>query len=151
MISNKLIGEERAIELLKILEGAEITSAWRGYGSSIFIEFGKLAKRDDSKYMQGEQTLTMEWSWRLENSESVLVGSFDEDTKISEFPEMVIGESVESVKLFTRLKEIKVSLSGSLRLLSFSTTSGDPQWYLRYGDAKYLSVVKNKFEVEHAT
>ena len=102
MTSNELIGDERAIELLKILEGTEITSAWREFRSAIFIEFGKLAKRDGSKDMQGEQTLTVEWSWRLENSDSVLVGSFDEDAKINEFPEIVIGESVEAVKLFTR-------------------------------------------------
>jgi len=151
MTNNILIGEEQAFELLKILEGSEITSAWRGYGSAIFLEFGKLAKHGESKNMQGEQTLTLEWSWRLENSDSVLVGSFDEDDKINEFPKMVIGASVVAVKIFTGLKEIQVELSGSLSLLSFSTTSGDPRWYLRYSDTEYLSVFGNRFQVEHAT
>ena len=151
MTKNTFISEERAIELLKIIEGAEITSAWRGYGSAIFVEFGNLSKRSGAKHEQGEQTLAVEWSWRLEGSDSVLVGSFDENAKMSDFPDMVVGKIVKSVLIFTGLKEIQLELSDSLRLLSFTTTSGDPQWCLRYNDTEHLCVIENKFQIEHAT
>lgn len=56
--------------LLTRLKSLTVTKAWRGFGTTIFIEFGDL---DESS--RGELTVTIEGSWQLKEGGKVLVSS----------------------------------------------------------------------------
>ena len=61
--------------------GLPVADVWKGYGSAIFLELGKLHKVKDYKNKplrkKGDITLMIEWSWRIESHRSIVVGSFD--------------------------------------------------------------------------
>ena len=63
------------------LVGMEVAHLWRGHGSAIFLEFGTLSpgsvRRDGSPgNPMGEITIGIEWSWRIENANSIVCGSW---------------------------------------------------------------------------
>jgi hypothetical protein len=51
--------------------GMEVTHVWRGYGSALFLEMGKLTpqmRRDGTPgNPKGEMELMIEWNWRIED------------------------------------------------------------------------------------
>lgn len=117
------------------LDGLTVSRVWRGYGSAIFLEFGSLTprpvRRDGSQGgPQGEMTLMIQWSWRVEGRRTILGGSWSEDSRWPRLFRLLDGALVRSVGLYGRLPEIEVVFSSQIRLLSFQTTSGDPQWTL---------------------
>ena len=64
--------------------GLTIAHVWRGHGSALFIELGALTpttRRDGSPgEPRGEISLMVEWSWRIEDGQSIAYGSWsDED------------------------------------------------------------------------
>ena len=67
------------------LKGLPLSHLWRGYGSAIFLEFGCLkpsarTRRDGTaSNPRGELGLMIQWSWRIENTVSVLCGSWSEE------------------------------------------------------------------------
>ena len=54
------------------LIGLSVSRVWQGYGSAIFVEFGKLhstlARDGRPGSPRGEWTLFIEWSWRIANA-----------------------------------------------------------------------------------
>jgi hypothetical protein len=54
------------------LIGLPVSRVWQGYGSAIFVEFGKLhstlARDGRPGSLRGEWTLFIEWSWRIANA-----------------------------------------------------------------------------------
>ena len=140
---------EEAEARLSKLEGSEVTHAWRGHGSTIFLELGSLSKGDGNS--RGEQTIMIEWSWRFEDQSSILLGSFDEDEKIDKFPEMVVGKTIKKVSFFSRLKEVEIQFLDELWLLTFSTNEGDPGWSIRLKNGEWLSASKATLQIEYET
>ncbi|MEO0428679.1 MAG: hypothetical protein AAF160_14690 [Pseudomonadota bacterium] len=114
--------------------GATLSHVWRGYGSAIFLEFGALTPRTrrdgTASEPNGEFTLMIEWSWRIESGTSILCGSFSDKEIWPSIFEQLLGLRVREINLFGRLPEIDVSLCGGRHILSFSTTEGDPKWAL---------------------
>ena len=92
------------------LLGLELTHAWRGYGSTLMLEFGTLApraRRDGTPgNATGEYSAMLEWSWRIESDNSILCGAWcDEglwDAAIADLK----GRKVTSLELFGRLPEL---------------------------------------------
>lgn len=142
-----MITSKEVESLLIELRGSEVTNAWRGYGSAIFLELGHLMNRG-VREPRGEQTIAIEWSWRLQDQHSVLLGSWDDNNLIDQFPNTVIGETIGSLGLFTELNELDIKFKSTRRLLSFTTTFGDPQWYIRFKNNNYLAVEKSRFTLE---
>ena len=114
------------------LRGKRVSHVWRGYGSALFLEFGKLAetRKLNGKRGQpvGEVTLMIEWSWRVENKTSILGGSWSNERRWPKLFERLVGRKVKSVELFGRLPEVAVALSNGLRVISFMTADGQPSW-----------------------
>lgn len=109
--------------------GRRVGEVWRGAGTAIFLEIGDRAQdADPSERWQGEFTLMIEFSWRIETDAAVLGGSFDDDSGIEEALYGCRGRVVERVSLFGRPPELLASLGGGRRLASFMTTQGDPEW-----------------------
>jgi len=107
-----------------------LSTIWRGHGSAIFLEFGRLrpAPEASTGSEQGDYTVMIEWSWRIEDENSILCGSWsDEDIWEKTFPSLV-GRTVTNVSLFGRLPELSIALSGGLNVVSFMTAEGQPMW-----------------------
>ena len=120
----QIITNEDAQLLTLPFIGKRINRIWQGNGSAIFFEVGELS---DNK---GELTVMIEWSWRVENEEKIIFGSFSEP---SEFPvqlDKLHGLILNGVSFQFRLPEVVLELSGNIKVCSFSIVEGDPEWAL---------------------
>ncbi len=139
---------------IKSLIGKKVSHVWRGHGSAIFLEFGKLTprtRRDGSAgNPDGELTLMIEWSWRIEKPQSILGGSWSSEKKIDKFLQKLQGASVNAVEFFGRLPEISVSLSNGLHVVSFNTSEGQPDWSLLTRDPfiGHLCVERGRLKID---
>lgn len=122
------------VPFFHLLIGKPVSRVWRGHGSALFIEFGELnlfALGDNPNTQpKGEFTLMIEWSWRIESKNTILLGSWSDEEKWLDGFNEILGRQVVSVELFGYLPEIMLSLSGNLRVLSFNTSEGQPCWAL---------------------
>ena len=116
------------------LVGKAVSHVWRGHGSAIFLEFGKLtpSTRQDKTPGQpiGELSLMIEWSWRIERPKSILGGSWSSEGRWPGMFEKLKGATVSEVQFYGQLPEICISLSSGLRVASFMTAEGQPEWAL---------------------
>lgn len=129
------------------LIGLPISHVWRGYGSAIFIELGKLqpvARRDGSPGNPvGEVSLGIEWSWRIEDQTSIRCGSWSEEVLWEPALDTLRAAQIARCELFGFLYEVAITTEGGVRFLSFSTTDGQPQWHFvdrRDGPAPWFTV-----------
>jgi hypothetical protein len=118
------------------LIGLPLSHLWRGYGSAIFLEFGRLTpgtrtRRDGTpRNPRGEFGLMIQWSWRIEDITSILCGSWSKDSLWEPTFDLLRNKAVAELSVVGRLPEIVVALSESLYVSSFMTAEGDPQWSL---------------------
>lgn len=123
-----------ASPFIQALKGKSVSHTWRGYGSSIFLEFGALAegrRRKDGSIGNpiGELTLMLEWGWRIEKEKSILGSFCSSDRRMQSMLKKIIGAQVIDVVFYERLPEISVSLSNGLYIASFGV-EGQPSWAL---------------------
>ena len=123
-------------EFVQPLVGLPVSYLWRGHGSAIFVEFGKLTprlRRDGrvSPNPNGEWSLGFEWSWRLEGKRRIWCGSWSDEERWLPLLNRLIGATVDKVELFGRLPEVDITFSNGLHLLSLMTAEGDPEWHVR--------------------
>jgi len=111
-----------------------VSHVWRGYGSALFIEFGKLTPKQgkDGRELNpnGEFTLMIEWSWRIESRDAIECGSWSDEKLWEPSFKRLIGLHVLDISLMGRLPEIALSLSDGMYVVSFMTSEGDPAWAL---------------------
>jgi hypothetical protein len=116
------------------LSGQPISHLWRGYGSAIFFEFGELSPRPRRDGLpanrQGQVSLGVEWSWRVEDDSGILCGSWSDEALWDQSLARLRDRRIESLTLFGKLPEVELAMEGPIRFLSFSTTDGQPQWHL---------------------
>jgi len=116
------------------LRGMELTHFWRGHGSAIFMEFGTLSPRrrlDGSLgNAQGEISLMIQWSWRIENSTSITCGSWSDEKLWEAIFKRLVGSKALGLTIFGRLPEVDLEVEKNQHVVSFSTTDGQPQWSL---------------------
>jgi hypothetical protein len=152
-----VLGANQTLQLSdyqKALIGKHVSHVWRGYGSALFLEIGRLSarKRLDGSPGQpdGELTLGIEWSWRIEKARSILGGSWSSEAKWPGFFSRLVGAEVTDFQVFGRLPEAELRLSNGLRVLSFMTSEGQPQWSLvnRTGPITQLTVANGKLRSE---
>ena len=135
-------------EFISPLIGLPVTHVWRGYGSTLFLEFGDLTDNGvlsdgSERGPTGQMGLMVEWSWRIERPRSILCGSFSEESKWPGAFTRLLGATVESVMTFGRLPEISIGLSNRLRVVSLMTSEGQPRWVLfdrHLPDTRWLTV-----------
>lgn len=116
------------------LVGMPISHVWRGYGSAIFIECGNLqpfVKRDGSTgNPEGEVSLGVEWSWRIEDATAIRCGSWSEEDLWEPALGALRDARIARCELFGALPEVIITTDSRIRFVSFSTTHGQPQWHL---------------------
>ena len=115
------------------LIGKKVGYAWIGYGSAVFLEFGDLIRRTGrggelSQHFQGDITLMIEWSWRVERVRSIFAGSWSSKRRWQSALRVLIGCEVTQVAFTSGLPEIALSFSNGLRITSFMTAEGQPAW-----------------------
>jgi hypothetical protein len=116
------------------LLGLPVSRIWQGYGSAIFLEFGRLQslrKRDGQPGSpRGEWSLMIEWSWRVEGKRRIWCGSWSDGERWPRAFARLQNASVASITLTGRLPEIDLGLTNGLHLVSAMTAAGDPSWTL---------------------
>ena len=143
-----------ASPFFEALIGKQITHVWQGYGSAIFIEIGKLAAspkmNGEPGQPNGEFSVMIEWSWRIERPKSILGGSWSSEKRWPKMFENLIGATVSNVQCFGSVPELCLSLSNGLRVASFMTAEGQPKWAILSRDSGLgsLGIKKGAFHVE---
>jgi hypothetical protein len=137
------------------LIGLPMSHFWRGYGSAIFLEFGRLTPRTrrsgKAGNPRGELGLMIQWSWRIENAASILCGSWSEERLWAPTFDLLRNKVVAELSVVGRLPEIVVGLTEGLYVSSFMTAEGDPQWSLfdrRSGTVRWLCVRDGSLKIE---
>jgi hypothetical protein len=139
------------------LIGLPLSHLWRGYGSAIFLEFGRLTpstriRRDGTACNpRGELGLMIQWSWRIENTAAILCGSWSEEPLWEPTFDLLRNEAIVELSVVGRLPEIVVALTGSLYVSSFMTAEGDPQWSLfdrREATLRTLNVQEGRLKLD---
>lgn len=130
-----------------------VSHVWRGYGSAIFLEFGRLAPRTrrsgEAGNPRGELGLMIEWSWRIEDAASILCGSWSQEHLWEPTFDLLRSKVVVELSVAGGLPEIVVALTESRYVSSFMTAEGDPQWSLfdrRGGILRTLSVQEGRLK-----
>jgi hypothetical protein len=106
----------------------------------VFLVFGRLAALPDrsgnaplnrngsSKQLNLEVTLMIERSWRIEDEQTIICGSWS-DVELWQLSfTRLLGRSVIDLRTFGRQREISVALSGGFYFASLMTSEGDSQW-----------------------
>ena len=135
--------------LTKPLVGLPVSLAWRGYGSAVFLELGRLrrvkellnrqAPRRPAR-PQGIATVMIEWSWRVERARSIEVGSFSSERRIDAGIARLAGPAIEQIQVVGRLPELAIQLSDGRWVHSFMTADGQPSWTVFLQDGSWLNV-----------
>lgn len=145
-------------ELAASIIGLPISHVWRGYGSALFIEIGNLrpvGKRDGSPGIpEGEVSLGVEWSWRIEDQVAIRCGSWSEEELWEPVFDTLRNARIARCELFGALPEVTLTTDGGRRFVSFSTTDGQPQWHLvdrRELAPRWFTVRKGKLHLGDGT
>lgn len=126
------------------LIGFEVSYVWRGYGSAIFLELGKISE-DERGRKRGEATVCIEWSWRIDNEYACILGTWDEDSDINKSIDILQSSVIKGISFFLNISEIDIEFEDGKHLVSFTTVAGDPHWYIRNKDGLYLSFESGSF------
>ena len=137
-------GHAEASDFVNQLRGEEVALVWRGSGTAIFLELGSLQQNEQRK---GESCIGIEWSWRIQKQYDILLGSFNEDKEIEQILSMLNKETIESLGFFGDIPELEVQFRSGIRLLSFSTVDGNPEWSVNVRDT-WLSFQSGRFVYE---
>jgi hypothetical protein len=139
----------------RLLIGVPLSYVWRGHGSAIFLEFGKLSqttrRNGERGEPRGEFGVMIQWSWRVEEERAIICGSWSEEQLWKPTFERLIGKTVVDVNLFARLPELTIVLTDNLHVSSFMTAEGEPEWTLfdrRASKTVTLSVQSGRLHVD---
>jgi hypothetical protein len=121
-----------------------VSRPWRGYGSALFLELGALREvrhhPDRPPSLEGEGTVMIQWSWRVERPRSIAFGSWSTDRKMDHGIARLGGRDATGITVEGRLPELVVTLSGGLWVHAFSTVEGQPQWTVFLPDQSWITV-----------
>jgi len=121
--------------------------AWKGYGSVIFLELGRLSppRQPRGQHERGEACVCVGWNWRVESSSSILFGSADTRPKIAEGIRGLQGSRIDNIAVDCAVPEILLSFSNHQRMRSLAITIGDPEWGIRLPSGSWLSTRNGEF------
>ncbi|CAN5436869.1 hypothetical protein BH11PSE11_BH11PSE11_22910 [soil metagenome] len=144
-----------AAEFRNEVIGQTVSHVWRGFGTAIFLELGRLRERgprkDGSKRNpEGDISVMIEWSWRIERPKSILGGSFSSERKFLGMLEKFSGATITDMAVTSGLPELILSFSNGLKLSSYMTAEGQPSWAIitRRPNLGTLYVQRGKLLVE---
>jgi hypothetical protein len=135
--------------LTRPLVGMPVSHTWRGAGSAIFLELGALTtftrtvrKLGKVESLQGEVSLMLCWSWRVESPGAIQFGSWSDDPRITRGVASLEGHTILDVQLEGRLPELVLTLDRKRWLHTFMTAEGQPEWSIRTHNNAWLGVIR---------
>ena len=139
-----MLSEQEFQDCVRVLQGLEVSLAWKGYGSALFLELGRLSppRQPRGRHEQGEACLCVEWDWRVENASSILFGSSDTRPEIADGIRRLQGSRIDDIAAVGAVPEIVALFSNEQRLRSMAMTIGDPQWGIRVPSGSWLFAKK---------
>ena len=117
-----------------------VSNTWRGHGSAIFLELGKIRLDPGGGHPHGQASFMIEWSWRVEGPRSIQLGSWSTERRITSGVARLKGLRVREVSVVGRLPELSVGLSGGRWVHSFMTERGLPAWTIFLPDGSWICV-----------
>jgi len=142
-----------------------ITHTWRGYGSAIFLEFGRLTHTVDKKgYPRvrrdgsplnpfGEMEAMIESGWRVDADSVVVADSRSDPLLIERAINGIKGLTVISVHALGSPPEITIELSGGKVITTYTDQEPVSQWALfdrRLTQTTWLHVREGSLTLEAA-
>jgi hypothetical protein len=81
------------------LTGKTVSHVWRGHGSALFLELGKLSekglRKDGSrKNPAGEISVLADFGWRIERKRSICLASGESLAKIESASKLLVGSDL---------------------------------------------------------
>lgn len=137
------ITTEEFATAVRSLIGLEISRAWIGYGTAAVLELGALKDEtgpDGQTIQKGEVTIMVGWSWRIEGPWSVLFGSTSSRRQVSEGLTGLQTSRLTNITLDGSLPELTLELSNGMRIRSFMSADGDPEWLMMLADGSAVFV-----------
>jgi hypothetical protein len=133
--------------------GKAVTRVWKGYGSALFLELGRLSKMTSPKGKSlgahGQITLALTFEWRIERPRSILVGSADTAQRILNQIPILKGTRLNDVTLAGRLPELELVLSDNLWLKTSTQWKGQPEWAISFYEDNASMFVERGHVVLH--
>jgi hypothetical protein len=123
-------------QIAHALKGARISHVWRGYGSALFVECGRLSesqvsrKDGSSGNPKGQWSIGLECDWRIEAESCVVCGSHDEKATWAKTLASLVDDDIASVEMFGDVAELRVTLHSGKKLLTFALDHSGPEWSL---------------------
>lgn len=136
-----VLSEQEFRDRVRPLQGLEVSLAWKGFGSAIFLELGRLSanRNERGRYEKGEACLAVEWDWRVESASSVLFGSSNTGPEIEVGIHGLQGSRIDDIAVVGTAPEIAALFSNGKCLRSMVMRSGDPQWGIKLPSGSWLS------------
>lgn len=144
---------ESFLELIQPLIGLPVALAWKGYGSTIFLELGQLQPLQSERQYQpdGEACISVDWDWRVEDDTAVLYGSSCSGPEINKGIATLQNTKVQGLSLAGKIPELVIHFSNGQCLRSMYMVKGDPQWSIRLVDNNWMGISAGKLAVGDGT
>ncbi len=135
----------------KDLIGLPVTLPWKGYGSTIFIELGRLAPftyKGRERHKRGEASISISWDWRVEWGHEILFGSSNSGPKIEEGIQKLSNLTINEINITGTVPELEVKLSGGFILRSMCMCKGETEWNIRLLNGSYAESRKGVLVID---
>jgi hypothetical protein len=144
----QLIGITEANKLLGALTNLPVSLPWKGYGSAIFLELGKLAplERPRQHHNKGEVCIFLEEGWRVEAASEVLYSSSSDRPSIAAGVEKLRGTKIAEICIDDAISEFQIHFSSGCRIVS-SMTEAEAEWSIRLAPGLWLSWADNALNI----
>ncbi len=137
-----------ANKLILTLINLPVSLPWKGYGSAIFLELGKLAplERPRQNHNYGEVSVFMEEGWRVEVVSEVLYSSSSDRASIASGVEKLRGITIAELRIDGSIPEFQIRFSSGCRLVS-NMSEADAEWWIRFAPDRWLIWEDNSLNI----
>lgn len=139
------ITKEQLYSHLKDICDIQINHIWLGYANSLFLECGKLNKRETikgkkSNNPEGEITFMLESNWRIETTRSIFCGrNFKEKTMKTRIKKL-LGLKIQDISLVSRIPELLIGLENKWQVQTFTNHHKYPRWFIGINNLKKIAI-----------
>src|SRR6516165_3804889 len=125
--------------LARPLVGLPVSLPWKGYGTMIYLELGRLAPVTSPRqhHGRGEACISVDWDWRVEAGSGILYGSSNSGPEIESGIDSLRGSTIDGISLSGQVPELTVKFSNGHCLRSMSMVAGDPRWSVKLIDGRW--------------
>lgn len=139
MTRSRLAASEANLLLLETLD-LPVSRPWKGYGSAIFLELGKLTIEAGPRQARekGEATIYVGWDWRVEEGSRVLYGSANSRPKMVDGIRGLLGTRIKRIEIQGQVPELCIEFSSGHRLISAAMCTDVSEWRIVLPDGRWV-------------